>query len=108
MAYFRSLEPPERRPDAYSASRSALESRGQSSSLPLAIVDGPVHREAKRGDQRAETGRHHFDAALCLLTAAHSAGSSSTDRATTGARASNADRKLVRVFIRMLAPAENG
>jgi len=40
---FRSLEPPKRWPDAFSASRSALESRGQSSRLPLAILDGPVH-----------------------------------------------------------------
>ena len=42
MARFRSPEHPQRWPDAFSASGSALESRGQSSSLPLAIVDGPV------------------------------------------------------------------
>ena len=36
------LKPPS--PDAFSASRSALESRGQSSRLPLAIVDRPVQR----------------------------------------------------------------
>ena len=44
MARFRSLEPPKRWPDVFSASRSALESRGQSSRLPLAIVDGPVQQ----------------------------------------------------------------
>ena len=42
MECFRSLEPPERRPDAFSARRSALESRGQSSRLSLANIDGPV------------------------------------------------------------------
>ena len=45
MARFRSLEPRKRWPDTFSASRSALESRGQSSRLPLAIVDGPVQWE---------------------------------------------------------------
>jgi hypothetical protein len=44
MARFRSLEPPKRWPDALSASRSALASRGQSSRRPLAIVDGPVQQ----------------------------------------------------------------
>jgi hypothetical protein len=44
MARFRSLEPSKRWPDAFSASRSALKSRGQSSRFPMAIVDGPLHR----------------------------------------------------------------
>jgi hypothetical protein len=42
MACFRSLESPKRLPDAFSAIRSVLESRGQNSRLPRAIVDGPV------------------------------------------------------------------
>jgi hypothetical protein len=53
MARFRSLEPRKRWPDAFSASRSALESRGQSSRIPLAIVDGPVHQGRSIGGARA-------------------------------------------------------
>ena len=54
MARFRSLEPPKRWPDASSASRSALGSRGQSGRLPLAIVDGPIHRSVIHVADRAE------------------------------------------------------
>ena len=50
MARFRSLEPSKRWPDAFSASRSVLESRGQSSRFPLAILDGPVHKTTKSYD----------------------------------------------------------
>ena len=52
MAHFRSLASPKRWTDAFSASQSALESRGQSSRLSLAIVDGPVHPPRRRETSR--------------------------------------------------------
>ena len=57
IAYFRSLGPPKRRPDAFSASRSPLESRGQSSRLPLAIVDGLVHQARFSNAQKTASSR---------------------------------------------------
>jgi hypothetical protein len=39
-----SLKPPRRWPDTSAANRSALESPGKRSRLPLAIIEGPVHQ----------------------------------------------------------------
>jgi hypothetical protein len=57
MAHFRSLASPKRWTDAFSASQSALESRGQSSRLSLAIVDGPVHRGSQLDLTKSRAGR---------------------------------------------------